>query len=589
MSEKGKSKKNKTSELKKKGIRRKIQDRKKTTQQMHIVKKPIFKRILAKYMVVGLCMAILIGCVGTITAVSYYRDVAKRDFTIQTNGLADAATESYTQCLEKESTKEDGISAWKTILRWQLNNRRIQGYEARLYDVKTKEVFVDQKCVANIIFREDMNREDRGLRHVLECDWKEMEEAILDYNQWYEEHGMTEEALYMDPSPYLDVKDVYIKAGTFVPGRMQMVINDENAGEEVLKEYDYTPKDTTGYRHFEMEENENYGMLGPIWFFDPDEDVRCELIETYLKADGTYPDMDSLWETSYYSDNCYTFWGMKSVFSEIVTIEDGTEYLLVVGADINLWKSYKGWVISAYIILLILSILITMVIAYRTYMKRLNHYQLDTYRRETTNAMAHDLKTPLMAISGYAENLRNNVHTEKKDYYADLIVDHVAYMNGMVENILELAKVENIGQVTEKENLDLATQTQKILKKYEILTTDKNLWIHVEGACEIEADPIRMEQAIENLIGNAIKYAPTDTEIDIKIDKNFYEIRNRLEGELETPVEELWKPFVKGDNSRNEQRGTGIGLTIVKNIADIHGFELSLQCEEREFVAKIEF
>ena len=111
----------------------------------------------------------------------------------------------------------------------------------------------------------------------------------------------------------------------------------------------------------------------------------------------------------------------------------------------------------------------------------------------------------------------------------------------------------------------------------------------MEGACEIEADPIRMEQAIENLIGNAIKYAPTDTEIDIKIDKNFYEIRNRLEGELETPVEELWKPFVKGDNSRNEQRGTGIGLTIVKNIADIHGFELSLQCEEQEFVAKIEF
>ncbi len=570
MSEKRKSKKNKT-------------------QQMHIVKKPIFQRILAKYMAIGLCVAILIGCVGTLTAVSYYRDVAKRDFTIQTNGLADAAVENYTQCLEKESTKEDGIAAWKTILRWQLNNRRVHGYEACLYDVHTKEIFVEQKCVANIVFREDKNREDRGIRHVLECDWKEMEEAILDYNQWYEEHGMTEEALYVDPSPYLDVKDVYIKAGTFVPGRMQMVINDENGEEEVLKEYDYTPKDTTGYRHFEMEENENYGILGPIWFIDPNQEVSCELIETYLDADGTYPDIDSLWETSYHSDDRNTFWGMKSVFSEIVTVDDGKEYLLVVGADINLWKSYKGWVITAYIVLLIFSILITTVIAYRTYMKQLNHYQLDSYRRETTNAMAHDLKTPLMAISGYAENLRNNVHTEKKDYYADLIVEHVAYMNGMVENILELAKVENIGQVTEKNSLDLAEQTQKILKKYEILSTDKNLWINVEGSCEIEANQMRMEQAIENLIGNAIKYAPTDTEIDIKIDKNFYEIRNQLDGELEISVEELWKPFVKGDNSRNEQRGTGIGLTIVKNIADVHGFELVLQCEQQEFVARILF
>lgn len=62
-----------------------------------------------------------------------------------------------------------------------------------------------------------------------------------------------------------------------------------------------------------------------------------------------------------------------------------------------------------------------------------------------------------------------------------------------------------------------------------------------------------------------------------------------MEGEIKTDVEEFWKQFVKGDDSRNEQRGTGIGLTIVKNIADVHGFELVLQIEEDTFVAKIIF
>ena len=94
---------------------------------------------------------------------------------------------------------------------------------------------------------------------------------------------------------------------------------------------------------------------------------------------------------------------------------------------------------------------------------------------------------------------------------------------------------------------------------------------------------------VENLIGNAIKYAPEDAEIHIRMNQNGYEIRNRMNHELKTPVEQLWKPFVKGDDSRNRQKGTGIGLTIVKNIADIHGFELELQCEEHEFVANLLF
>ena len=263
--------------------------------------------------------------------------------------------------------------------------------------------------------------------------------------------------------------------------------------------------------------------------------------------------------------------------------------MLVWARDANLWDTYGVSILVAYGVLLLLALLGALVTAYVNYMKKLSYYQLDTYRRETTNAMAHDLKTPLMAISGYAENLRNNVHSEKRVHYADQIVEHVEYMNDMIENILELVKVEGVRGVSEKSLVDLKILSEMILKKYEILVTDKKLNVSVNGVCEIEVHKAGMEQVLENLISNAIKYAPADTEIHIQMDETVYEIRNKMCGELQMPVEQLLKPFVKGDNSRNEQRGTGIGLTIVKNIVDMHEFELALQCEEQEFVVGIWF
>ncbi|MBO5088479.1 MAG: HAMP domain-containing histidine kinase [Lachnospiraceae bacterium] len=586
MNEKGKSKKDGLVIIDKMRKKEKIKEKRK--QRVNIMRKPSFRRILAKYMAIGFCVALFIGCVGTYIAVSYYRSVGYKDFVIHTNRMGENILDAYTSSMEKGLVQEDAISSWKSTVRWNLNTKRVMGYEACLYDVSTKEKFVEQKCVGNIVFREIPPTEsDMGVRHILECDCNVMKETITDYNNWFEERGVEADDLDTDV-PWLEVKDFYFKGGLFVPGKVELQINDGYGVTNVLKKYDYTPKDITGYRYISLQDDSQYGVLGPIWFLEPNQDVGCELIEDYIERAGDMEDKEEIWMTSYSEDH-RTFWGVQALDSEIITVDDGKEYLLVVAADINFWKAYKEWIIVAYLAVFVLSIFIMVPVAYSTYMKRWNHYQLDSYRRETTNAMAHDLKTPLMAISGYAENLRNNVHTEKKDYYADLIMEHVAYMNGMVENILELAKVENISQVSERTSVDLKECTQKILKKYEILTTDKNIWVNIEGSCEIGANQMRMEQALENLISNAIKYAPADTEIHIKLDKNFYEVRNQLEEKLESSVEELWKPFVKGDNSRNEQRGTGIGLTIVKNIADVHGFELVLRCEEEEFVAKILF
>lgn len=579
--------KGKRSKYKKKKFMKGIDNIRKNNQRKYIMNKPKFKRIFAKYLAISFCLAILVCMVGTYIAVGYYREVMYREFIINTEQVGQTISNRYTEIGKNNALQEEAISYWKSAVRWSLNSKKVLGYEACLYDKTTKEPFLEQKCVINVILIKNPDTEDRE-RTVFECDCEIMKEAVMDYEKEYKKYDPDGDGFTENYVPWLEVKNLYIQGGLFVPGKVQLLFVDDNGETQVLEEYDYMPEDTTGYEFVNLENDKNYRTLGPVWILEPDKNTSYDMIKEYIENGGYFTDSETIWEGDL-SENVRTFWGMKTIFSEMVTVDDGKEYLLVIAANINLWNSYGGWVVATYIAVLLLTVFIAIAFAYRTYMIRLNHYQLDAYRRETTNAMAHDLKTPLTAISGYAENLRNNVHSEKKDYYADIILDHVQYMNEMVSNILELSKMENTNWVPQKESLNLKVETQNILKKYEILTTDKKLKVSVEGQCEIQADKVRMVQALENLIGNAMKYAANDTVIAVKMEKDFYEVRNIMEGELETSVEELWKPFVKGDNSRNEQRGTGVGLTIVKNIAEVHGFRLVLQSEEDEFVARIMF
>ncbi len=578
--------KRKASRNKKCRIGKWIQDRRKKKQRLSLMKKPSLRKIFAKYMAAGLCAAVIVGYMGTQIAVANYRAAGQMDFRVFTKEMGEDIAQSYTESVQIARTQDNIMSLWKAQVRLLLNTRREYGYEACLYDVDTKERFMEQKCVVNITIVEKPESEEPIFRS-FECEWAKMQEALSDYNELFPDSGAEVDETYIEEWPDLEIKDIYIKGGAFVPGKVRLVMTNKAGTTKVLKEYDYTPDDITGYQHLDSKEMDKYGTK-IFWCIEPTEEVDYKVIDAYMKSEEYDWNEKYFWrrEESVYRN---TFWGTEEFFTEQVTLDNGKDYLLFVAVDMNMWNDFKNRILAAYGGLLLLALLAATSAAYVSYMKRLGYYRLDAYRRETTNAMAHDLKTPLMAIFGYAENLRNNVHTEKKDYYADLIVEHVKYMNDMVENILELAKVEGVSRVSEKIPVDLKIQTETILKKYEILITDKNLKVNMEGECEIEADKVCMEQAIENLIGNALKYALKDTDINIRMDKHVYEIKNRMGAKLQTPADELWKPFVKGDESRNEQRGTGIGLTIVKNIVDMHGFELMLQCENQEFVAGILF
>lgn len=555
-----------------------IQQKKRARNRRYTMEKPSCRKSFIHCFVIGLCIAIVTCFLATIGVVSYYREVQKRDFYLYTNTFADNLIENYEKISEYSDTEEEKLELWRTQVRWNLNTKKgAFGYDGCIYDVDTREIFVEPQQQVHVLLIENYGTEKKTSVWY-ECD-TELLKDVFDTCIEIEEES--------DIFPEIVLKDMYIRNGKFIPGKMYLHLNNPDVV-EIVKEYDYTPEHTTGYQHIVIEGNEQVRVIGPTWWWEIEENPTTkEMINDYVENGFIYDNAAvDIWEEDTSIERT-TFWGWQNVFNEFMTVDDGKEYMLVMAVDINLFKSYGIWVIVAYSLILLLTIIISYAIAYRSYMIRLNHYQLDEYRRQTTNAMAHDLKTPLMAISGYADNLRANVHSEKKDYYADVILEHVQYMNQMIGNILELAKVENVRWVPDKEDIDLKSITEDILKQYEILTADKKIMFDLEGEATIQADKALMTQALRNLISNAIKYTANGTVIHIQMNKESFEIRNTMEDKLEVLVDELWKPFVKGDNSRSEQKGTGIGLTIVKNITDVHGFELVLQCKEQEFIAQI--
>lgn len=246
--------------------------------------------------------------------------------------------------------------------------------------------------------------------------------------------------------------------------------------------------------------------------------------------------------------------------------------------------------IRVYCIVAVLVTVLALLMARSRWIWVRTQYEIEDYRKSLTDAMAHDLKSPLMALSGFAENLKDNVHTEKREYYADIISENVNYMNGIIERILELSKTETNDLKLKRERLELQTLFDEVVFKYEEQIDKKRLIVDTEGDITINADRQLMLQAIDNLIFNAVKFSDNESIIYIVCDKNCMTISNTYSVGKDEPDElDLLKPFIKGDKTRSNKSGSGIGLTIAKNILELHGYKLSLKREENEFIVRVCF
>lgn len=214
---------------------------------------------------------------------------------------------------------------------------------------------------------------------------------------------------------------------------------------------------------------------------------------------------------------------------------------------------------------------------------------LERMRREFVAAVSHELKTPISLIGGYAGGLKDNIFEgEDKDYYLDVIMDEADKMGNLVSDMLDLSYLESGGFKLDKEDFDISELIDFTLKKYYNLVDEKGARVEkslIENTM-VNADWSRLEQVITNFVTNAIRHVEQGGIIYVNmVDKEesiSIEVENTGSTIPEDELERIWGKFYKTDKSRNRQLGgTGIGLSIVKNILTLHGYEFGVENTER--------
>lgn len=262
--------------------------------------------------------------------------------------------------------------------------------------------------------------------------------------------------------------------------------------------------------------------------------------------------------------------------TDVVAI--GNSYYLVMDYHTNLIKSTFGkLIIATWIGIALLSTLISLAIAYVLYRSYRSAYDMEQYRCTTSNAMAHDLKSPLAVIQLNAENLRDGTNPEKNRHYTDNIINEVHQMNAQIASILDMAKAEDVNTKLHKTDVDITAIVNSVAAEYAERIKEKNVSIEVNGACTVHADEKLMNQAIKNIMDNAVKYVTDGGHIAVELSDKEVSFVNSSEPLDKDTLEDVWKPFVKGDNSRHGHKGTGLGLSIVKTIMDRHGFDCEMK------------
>ena len=203
--------------------------------------------------------------------------------------------------------------------------------------------------------------------------------------------------------------------------------------------------------------------------------------------------------------------------------------------------------------------------------------QAEQMRREFSANVSHELKTPLMSISGYAELIENGmVRSEDIPEFAGRIHQEANRLTALVQDIIQLSKLEEGDGEFPKEEVDLYNLTQDIMKNLDHTAVQKNVAVSLSGE-HVEIYGVRhiLFEMLFNLMDNGIKYNVENGWLQVKIwearDKVYWQVKDSGIGIAREEQERIYERFYRVDKSHSRQTGgTGLGLSIVKHGAQLH-------------------
>ncbi|GBD89235.1 alkaline phosphatase synthesis sensor protein PhoR [bacterium BMS3Abin03] len=220
--------------------------------------------------------------------------------------------------------------------------------------------------------------------------------------------------------------------------------------------------------------------------------------------------------------------------------------------------------------------------------------QLEAERLEELNkvksffvsTVSHELKTPLTSIKMFAEMLKDNpdCSTEKAQEYLQIIEGESERLKRLINNVLDFTKIEKGIKIYDKKKIELNSIVSKVLRSMEYqfkmakISIDTNL---NEQSYNIFADKDAVEEAVMNILSNAIKYSKKNTIVTVSTFKKekyaCVKITDNGIGISKSKINKIFEPFYRHESDLIKAEGTGLGLAIVKHIIDAHQGKIEVE------------
>lgn len=216
--------------------------------------------------------------------------------------------------------------------------------------------------------------------------------------------------------------------------------------------------------------------------------------------------------------------------------------------------------------------------------------ELDRMKSAFVSQASHDLRTPLTTIKLNLDNLMRGVGgnlSEKQQRVLERAQGAVNRLTHLINDVLDLNRIESGRMILDKTHTPFDTLIQNVIKENQPAADQKHITLDVrsaEGEYYIQIDAGKMERVVGELIGNAIKYTPNGGRIDASLNRNadsqiILTVTDTGIGMTKEDSMKIWDRFYRTATSQQIAVGSGLGLSIAKELVQLHGGSLTVESE----------
>lgn len=358
---------------------------------------------------------------------------------------------------------------------------------------------------------------------------------------------------------------------------------------------------------YSSEDVKEAGNIGPVWQWEEGSDsISYEALERLRNVSCYFPGMQQNsgidgwheWMAEEYLQDYpetyreprfpYSSGGIvrRTETSSHLFLGDGYDvpvYTLVIRSVVHPWKQAFDSMTYIYLWGGVLTLLCAGLVLWTVEKTFRRRAVLEERQRDFTNAIAHEMKTPLAVIRGFAENLEEDINKEKRSYYLEQIIGQTERMDDMVKEMVFISRLDSKEYRSVKEQISVREVLQEIITAYSARFEEKQIEVNVSCGTDflIYGDKGLIEKAFTNLVANAVDHNRYEGRIRIDIERDKCVIRNTGERIPEEDLPHVCDLFFTGSKSRGgEEKHLGVGLYLAEKIFRADGLRMRVENTE---------